>query len=66
MPKVTLRAAEAKEYLRLLKAGKSSSEAMQLIEAQRALVARLGLPSSETVRGSVAERNVTGRWSTEP
>lgn len=61
-PKPKLNAAEASVYVRLRSAGKSHQEAMQAVEVQRELAQRLGLPSSETVRTTVGERNRTGRW----
>lgn len=57
-----LQPSESKEYTRLRKAGKTHQEAMQLIEEQRAMASRFGLPSSEQASQSVADRNVTGRW----
>lgn len=64
--KATLAAGETKEFLRLMKAGKTREEAMDLIVAQRDMVKRLGLPSTEEVRQAVTRRNATGRWSEEP
>ncbi len=60
--KPSLLAAESKEYMRLLKSGKSHQQAMELIAAQRAFAQRMGLPSAADVRGSVAERNIGGSW----
>lgn len=60
--KTFLNAAESKEYIRLRKAGQTHQQALELVEAQRALQQRLGLPSSETTRRAVADRNATGRW----
>lgn len=57
-----LRAAEAGEYKRLLKLGKTHQEAMDLIQAQRDFAAKFGTPTSEQVRGSVQTRNDAGRW----
>lgn len=57
-----LTAAESKEYLRLVKAGKKHHEAMAAIQQLRDLAARFGTPSPEEVRRAVAERNATGRW----
>lgn len=61
-PKAHLTAAESQVYTRLRRAGKTHQEAVQAIETQRDLVQRLGTPSPEDVRRSVAERNATGRW----
>ena len=63
IPKPKLSAAETREYVRLRGTGKTNDEAMQALADQRALVAKLGTPSPETVRQAVAERNATGRWS---
>jgi hypothetical protein len=60
--KPSLSAAETKEYQRLLGRGKSPQEAMRLIDEQRAMAERMGLPTSEQTRLSVADRNRTGRW----
>lgn len=60
--KPMLKAAEAKEYQRLLRVGKTPKEAMDLIEGQRGLQQRMGLPSSDQTRRAVLERNDTGRW----
>jgi hypothetical protein len=60
--RLKLAASEVKEYKRLRVAGKTHQEAATLIEAQRELAQRLGLPSSETLRTAVADRNVSGRW----
>lgn len=61
-PRPKLNAAESKEFLRLVKAGKTPQQAWDAIDANRQLQQRLGTPSSETVRGSIADRNATGRW----
>lgn len=61
-PKAHLTAAESQAYTRLRRAGKTHQEAVQAIETQRDLAQRLGTPSPEDVRRSVAERNATGRW----
>lgn len=60
--KATFTAAESKVYTRLRDAGKNDREALAAIEAQRALAARLGTPSSESVRQAVKSRNETGQW----
>src|SRR5262245_29092273 len=59
-PKVT--AAEMKEYTRLRRLGKSHAEATAVLQVQRDLAQRLGTPTSEVVRQTVAERNVSGEW----
>lgn len=60
--KPTLNAAESKEYVRRLTAGQTHQQAMEALDQLRALAAKLGTPSSETVRSTVAKRNATGRW----
>lgn len=60
--KPSLLAAEMPEFQRLLKSGKSMKEAMDLIQQQRELVQKLGLPSATEARASVVGRNATGRW----
>jgi hypothetical protein len=37
-------------------------QAIAQVQAERALAERLGLPSPEQARQSVADRNKTGRW----
>ena len=61
-PKVKIVAAEMGAYTALRRKGLSHQEAVDLVAAQRDLVARLGTPTSEAVRHAVAERNVSGRW----
>lgn len=60
--KPSLLAAEMPEFQRLLKSGKSMKEAMDLIQQQRDLVQKLGLPSATAARQSVIQRNNSGRW----
>lgn len=62
-PKMTLNAAEGREFGKLRNQGKTPEEAYRIIEQQRELAARLGTPSSESVRKAVADRNNTGRWT---
>jgi hypothetical protein len=59
-PKVL--AAEMKEYSRLRKLGKSHMEAVEVLQAQRELARRLGTPTSEAVRQTIVERNLSGEW----
>lgn len=61
-PKPKLNAAEAKEFQRLIRAGKSEQEAWDLIQQMKAMQERLGLPTSAQTRMSVLDRNATGRW----
>jgi hypothetical protein len=61
-PKLTLSAAEVSEIQRLTKQGKSLKEALDLVARQRALVQRLGLPTTADVKGAVLDRNAGGRW----
>lgn len=61
-PKPTLKAAELPELQRLLKSGKSLKDSMELIEQQRDLAQRLGLPSATQARAAVLDRNASGRW----
>lgn len=64
-PKLKLAGQEQREYLRLRNQGLSHQQAEDLIVSQRALSGSLNLPSGETVRQSVAERNATGRWGSD-
>ena len=61
-PKVKITAAEMGAYTELRRRGRSHEEATAAILAQRQLAGRLGTPTPEEVRQSVAEREVTGRW----
>ena len=60
--KPALNAAEAKEFRRLTGRGMDPKQAMDLIEQQRALAQKKGLPTSEQVQRAVADRNQAGRW----
>ena len=60
--KARMNAAETKEYLRLMKAGKSSEEAAQMVQDQRAFVTGKGLKDDAAVKARVRDRNETTRW----
>ena len=62
LPRGIQTAAELKEFDRLLAAGKSRSEALQLIQQLRALQQSHGLPTSEQASQAVLDRNTRGRW----
>lgn len=63
--KLKLSSDESTLYAALRKQGKSDQQILQAIEAQRALAAQLGGPSSQAVRAAVKDRNATGQWSPE-
>lgn len=56
-------AAETKEYVTLRNAGHSDRDAMQAVQAMRALAQKFGTPSTEDVIRRVVDRNISGRWS---
>lgn len=63
-PKPSLLAAEAKEYMRLLKSGKSSKDAMDAILTQRELIQRMGL-TTPTVAETKFPKGMRGGAPTE-
>lgn len=60
--KQTLNAVEVRAYQQLRATGASHQEAVDAINAQRALIEKLGTPSLDNVKALVAQRNATGRW----
>lgn len=63
-PKSKLRVTqeEAREYARLLSAGKTDSEATESILTQRKLIRRTGATAPGKAKRRVATRQATGRW----
>jgi hypothetical protein len=61
-PKPMLLAADFAAVQRLTSKGMPLPKAIAQVQAERALAERLGLPSPEQARQSVADRNKTGRW----
>jgi hypothetical protein len=61
-PKPALRATDFAAVQRLTNKGMPLQQAIAQVQAERALAERLGLPSPEQARQSVADRNKTGRW----
>jgi hypothetical protein len=62
VPKPMLLAADFAAVQRLTSKGMPLPKAIAQVQAERALAERLGLPSPEQARQSVADRNKTGRW----
>jgi hypothetical protein len=60
--KVKVSAAELGAYSELRRLGRTHAQAAKIIETQRMLAEKLGLPTSEAVRQLIAQRNATGRW----
>lgn len=60
--KPKLSGAEFQAAQMLVQKGMAPDDAVRTVIGQRAFAARFGLPSSETVRTRVANRNDTGRW----
>lgn len=54
--------AASREYVRLIRAGKTPTEAQQMVLSQLELAKRLGATDAQAVRSAVATRNATGRW----
>lgn len=66
-PKPKLNASDLVEYRRLRAAGKTDAEAAQLVMQMKRLQQNYSLKTPEQVRGTVADRNASGRWrSDEP
>lgn len=60
--KVKLSGAEFQMVQKLVERGMAEEQALQNVLGQRALIDRLGLPTTEQVRQSIASRNASGRW----